>query len=103
MDTPVSLGDTSINFWQSTTSRLGRVIGVLVAQNLSAFNKDKHLADSVVVVNDVVDYANNISKEFMIFKVDFENACHSLSKLWLLRTLKCLRRASSSTILMLEY
>lgn len=59
-------------------SRLGRVIDALVAQNQSAFIKDRHLEDGVAVVNEVVDYTKKTSKECMIIQVNFEKAIDSV-------------------------
>lgn len=55
-------------------SRLGRIMDALMAHNKSDFIRNRHLADRVVVVNEVVDYAKRFGKECMIFKVDFEKS-----------------------------
>jgi hypothetical protein len=59
--------------------RLGKVMDSIISKNQSAFIKGRHLADGVVVVNEVVDLAKRTKKECVIFKVDFEKAYDSVS------------------------
>jgi hypothetical protein len=59
--------------------RLGKVMDSIISKNQLAFIKGRHLADGVVVVNEVVDLAKRTKKECVIFKVDFEKAYDSVS------------------------
>jgi hypothetical protein len=56
------------------TTRLAKVINLLIAPCQSAFIKGRNLVDEVLVVNEDVDLAKKQKKECLIFKVDFENA-----------------------------
>jgi hypothetical protein len=51
----------------------------IIYKNQSTFIKGRNLADEVVVVNEVVDLAKRRKKDYVIFKVDFEKAYHSVS------------------------
>jgi hypothetical protein len=60
------------------TKRLGKVINSVISLNQSAFIKGLNLVDSVVIINEVVDWAKKHKKECLIFKVDFEKAYDSV-------------------------
>jgi hypothetical protein len=60
------------------TARLARVMDRLVAHTQSAFLKGRHLVDSVLVVNEVVDLVKRTGRSCLIFKVDFEKAYDSV-------------------------
>ncbi|KAK2454400.1 hypothetical protein QL285_001964 [Trifolium repens] len=60
------------------TARLAKVIGGLIPNTQSAFIKGRQLVDSVVVVNEIIDYAKKSKKECMVLKVDFEKAYDSV-------------------------
>jgi hypothetical protein len=59
--------------------RLGKVMNSIISKNQSAFIKGRHLADGVVVANEVVDLAKRSKRECLVFKVDFEKAYDSVS------------------------
>jgi len=50
----------------------------LEARNQSDFIKGEILADGVLVVNELVDFAKRKKKDCLILKVDFEKACDSV-------------------------
>jgi hypothetical protein len=54
--------------------RFGKVMGSIISNNQSAFIKGRFLADEVVVLNEVVDYAKHSRKQCLILKVDFGKA-----------------------------
>lgn len=60
-------------------SRLASVIDKIISPNQSAFFKNRQLVDGVVVVNKVVDLAKKSKKDCLIFKVNFEKDCDSMS------------------------
>jgi hypothetical protein len=55
--------------------RLGKVMDSITSKNQSVFIKGRFLADGVVVLNEVVDFAKRSKKEYLILKVDFQKAC----------------------------
>jgi hypothetical protein len=59
-------------------ARLAKVVGELVPNNQTTFIKGRQLVESVVVVNEVIDYAKRAGKECLILKVDFEKAYDSV-------------------------
>ncbi|GAU47706.1 hypothetical protein TSUD_177110 [Trifolium subterraneum] len=61
------------------SNRLRKVMNSIISSNQSAFIKGRHLADGVVVANEVVDLAKRAKKECLVFKVDFEKAYDSVS------------------------
>jgi hypothetical protein len=60
-------------------NRLGKVMDSIISKNQSAFIKGRHLVDSVVVANEVVDLAKRSKNDCLVFKVDFEKAYDSVS------------------------
>jgi len=52
-------------------NRLKMVIGSLILETQTAFVKDRHILDEILIANEVVDEARK-TKELMLFKVDFE-------------------------------
>ena len=59
-------------------NRLRQVIGKVVSEAQSAFVKDRHILDGVLIANEVVDEARKMKKELLLFKVDFEKAYDSV-------------------------
>ena len=59
--------------------RLAPVMDSLISSNQYAFIKGRQLVDGVVAVNEIIDVAWKTKKECLIFKVDFEKACDSVS------------------------
>jgi len=59
--------------------RLAPIMDKLISSNQSAFLKGRQLMDSVVAINEVIDAARKGKRECLIFKVDFEKACDSVS------------------------
>lgn len=47
-------------------SRLGQVMESVISSNQSAFIKKRHIADGVVVINEVIDLAKKRGKECVI-------------------------------------
>jgi hypothetical protein len=47
---------------------------VLISKNQSAFIKGRLLVDGVIIVNEVVDLAKKIKREYLILKMDFEKS-----------------------------
>ncbi|WJX66218.1 hypothetical protein P8452_50797 [Trifolium repens] len=77
---PISLlGSLYKLFAKVLAVRLGVVMDSLISKNQSTFIKGRFLADGVVVLNEVVDYAKRSNKECLILKVDFEKAYDSVS------------------------
>lgn len=58
--------------------RLARVMSLIISQNQSAFLKGMDLADGVLVINEIVDFAKKSNLECLILKVDFEKAYDSV-------------------------
>jgi len=54
------------------------VIGGLISETQSAFVKDRHIMNGVLIANEVVDEARKTKKELILFKVDFEKAYDSI-------------------------
>jgi hypothetical protein len=55
-------------------NRLGKMMNSIISRNQSTIIKGRSLADGVVAVNEVVDFAKWTKKECVILKVDFEKA-----------------------------
>jgi hypothetical protein len=55
------------------------VMDSIISKNQSTFIKSQFLVDRVVVVNEVVDLANRLKNECLIFKMDSEKAYESVS------------------------
>ncbi|PNX68891.1 cysteine-rich receptor-like protein kinase [Trifolium pratense] len=58
--------------------RLRLVIGSVIFESQSAFVKERHILDGILVANKVMDEARKSKKELMLFKVDFEKAYDSV-------------------------
>jgi len=79
---------------------LRAVIGSVVSNSQSAFVKGKQILDGILIVNEVVDEARRLTKEMLLFKVDFEKTYDSLDLDYLdavmakmnFHTLNCLGR-----------
>jgi hypothetical protein len=59
-------------------SRLARVVGDLIPKTQSTFLNGRQLMDGLVVANEVVNFAKETRKEFLILKVDFMKAYDSV-------------------------
>ena len=68
-------------------NRLRNVIGSVVSDSQSAFIKGKQILDGILIVNEVVDEARRLDREFMMFKVDFEKAYDSVDLTYLDRVM----------------
>lgn len=53
-------------------NRLREVVGSVVSKSQSAFVKGKHILDSILIANEVVDEARRMNKELMLFKVNLK-------------------------------
>lgn len=61
-------------------NRLAKVVELVISENQSAFVGKKHILDSILVLNESVDYVKKEKKQSFVFKVDFEKAYDSI--LW---------------------
>ncbi|KAK2392457.1 hypothetical protein QL285_065815 [Trifolium repens] len=59
-------------------NRLRIVIGSVISETQTAFVKDRHILDGILIANEVVDEARRLKKELLLFKVDFEKAYDSV-------------------------
>ena len=55
-------------------NKLRLVIGTVVSEEQTAFVKDRHILDGILIASEVVDEARRMNKEIILFKVDFEKA-----------------------------
>ena len=60
-------------------NRLRHVIPVLIDERQTAFIKDRHILNGILILNEVVEKACRRKKPVMIFKVDFEKAYDTVS------------------------
>jgi len=60
------------------SNQLRMVIGKVISDTQSAFVKDRHILDGILIANEVVDEARKTKKELLLFKVDFEKAYDSV-------------------------
>lgn len=60
-------------------SRLVKVMGNLISSKHSTFVKGRQLVNGVVALNEVLDLARRLKRKCFMFKVDFHNACDSVS------------------------
>ena len=68
--------------------RLKRVLPSIINEAQSAFIEGRHLLQSVLIANEVIDKAKRSTKSCLIFKVDYEKAYDSVSWDFLLYMLK---------------
>ena len=59
-------------------NRLRRVIGSVIAEEQSAFVKNRQILDGILIANEMVDEAHRLKKELLLFKVDFEKVYDSV-------------------------
>ena len=59
--------------------RLKKVLPTIINETQSAFIEGRHLLQSVLIANEVIDEAKRSTKSCCIFKVDFEKAYDSVS------------------------
>lgn len=59
--------------------RLSKVMNSIISSCQTTFMKGINILDGVVVVNEILHYANKIGNPRMLFKVDFEKAYDSIS------------------------
>ena len=59
-------------------NRLRLIIGRVVSDTQTAFVKDRQILDGILIANEVVNEAQKLNKELMLFKVDFEKAYDSV-------------------------
>lgn len=51
------------------------VLGVVISKEQSNFFSRRHISQSILMANEIVDEANRRKQPFLLFKVDFEKAC----------------------------
>jgi len=59
-------------------NRLRHVIGSVIAEEQSAFVKNRQILDGILIANEMVDEAHRLKKELLLFKVNFEKAYDSV-------------------------
>jgi len=59
-------------------NRLRGVIGSVISESQSAFVKNRQILDGILIANEVVDEAQKLKKDLLLFKVDFEKAYDSV-------------------------
>lgn len=59
-------------------NRLRQVVGKVVSETWTTFDKGRQLIDDILIANELVDDACNMKKNLLLFKVDFENAYDSV-------------------------
>lgn len=59
--------------------RMNKVLEGIINKRQSAFFNGRHLLHSVLVANEMVDYAKRIKKKCLIFKVNYEKAYDSVN------------------------
>jgi hypothetical protein len=72
---PISLVGS---LYKILANRLRIVIGSVISETQTAFVKDRHILDNILIANEVVDEARRLKKELLLFKVDFEKAYDSV-------------------------
>ena len=68
--------------------RMKRVLPTIINEAQSAFIEGRHLLQSVLIANEVIDEAKRSHKSCLVFKVDYEKAYDSVSWNFLLYMLK---------------
>lgn len=72
---PICLvGSLYKNLSKLLAGQLKRVLDSLILISQSTFMPRRQLLDSVLVANEIVDYATRENKDCLLFKVDFEKA-----------------------------
>lgn len=59
-------------------NRLRTIIGTVIFDSQSAFDRGRQILDGIIIANEVVDEARMMKKELLLFKVDFEKAYDSV-------------------------
>jgi len=59
-------------------NRLRKAMGTVISETQSAFVKDRHILDGILIANEVVDEVVKMKKDLLLFKVDFEKAYDSV-------------------------
>ena len=59
-------------------NRLKMVMGSLISETQTAFEKDRQILDGILIANEVVDETCKTKKELMLFKVDFKKVYDSV-------------------------
>jgi len=60
-------------------NRLKKIMPILIDERQSAFIEGRHLLQSVLIANEVVEEAKRSKKTCLVFKVDYEKAYDSVS------------------------
>lgn len=59
-------------------NRLSKVVGSVILENQSAFVGDKQILDSILVLNESIDFMKQPNQKGIFFKVNFEKAYDSM-------------------------
>lgn len=85
----ISLVGSLLKFiFKILANRHKKVVGKLVSQSQSAFILGRHIQDSVLVLNKVIDYVKRLKRKCLIQKVDFEKAYDNINWKFLLFMLR---------------
>jgi len=69
---PISLlGSLYKLLWKVLGARLSKVVNSIISTSQPAFLQGRHLVDSVMIVNEMLDLAKKSNRECLILKVGF--------------------------------
>ena len=73
---------------KTNTNRIRKVMPSIIEETQFAFIEGRHLLQSVLITNEIIDEARKNHKPCLIFKIDFEKAYDSVSWEFLLYMLR---------------
>ena len=65
------------------------MLSSLIHSDQTAYVKDRHIGESVRLINDVLEFTDHEKIEAILFSVDFEKAFDSIDHFFLFSALKC--------------